>query len=75
MSAHPGLIVCACPGDCRIPHGMWFFTRTETSSPYPCRCDESNHRTGPPCPCDGRTDTKHLPATCCAATTLRLVKP
>lgn len=45
----------------------WAIAGTPIDQPYPCRCGTwcGNH-----CPCRGRLDTGHLPATCCAVVAL-----
>lgn len=45
----------------------WIIEKTPIWHPYPCKCsrDKPCRKT---CKCNGRTDVKHLPRFCCAAT-------
>lgn len=50
--------------------GRWLITGTALDRPYPCRCNErpawAEECSAAWCPCAGRTDRDHLPATCCS---------
>lgn len=54
-----------------IETGRWLWAGTRVDEPYPCMCQQYQALMdytycGKRCPCAGRTDTGHLPDTCCA---------
>jgi hypothetical protein len=55
----------------QVQIGVWIWAGTRADEPYPCMCEQwiavtGYSRCGRLCPDAGRTDTGHLPSTCCA---------
>lgn len=50
--------------------GRWLIAGTALDQPYPCRCNErpewAKDCSPAWCPCAGRTDREHVPASCCS---------